>query len=66
MAGYLLYLSYSFIGNCSVLLETGFMKKPDLLVFLTMIVMLGAAITGMTMENNQHRSEVLISEHSIR
>lgn len=41
------------------------MKKPDLLVFLSLIVLLGAAVTGMTVDNTQ-RPTALVSEHTIR
>lgn len=41
------------------------MKKPDLLVFLTIVVALGAAITGMTAEERKPGS-VVASEYSIR
>jgi hypothetical protein len=41
------------------------MKKPDLLVILTLIVALGAAITGMTAEQKRPAS-VIASESSIR
>jgi len=40
--------------------------KPDLLVFLTVVVLLGATITGMTMEGKPRSSTILISEHTIR
>ncbi|MFK4752443.1 MULTISPECIES: hypothetical protein [Oceanospirillaceae] len=42
------------------------MKKPDLLVFIGLVVILGAAITGMTINENQRPSAVLASEHTIR
>lgn len=41
------------------------MKKPDLLVFLGMIILLGAAVTGMTVDNTQKPTQ-LVSEHTIR
>ena len=41
------------------------MKKPDLLVFLTIIVALGAAVTGMTAEHKRS-AHVIAAESSIR
>ena len=40
------------------------MKKPDVLVMLTLVVVLGAAITGMT--STEKPASVLASEYSIR
>lgn len=40
--------------------------KPDLLVFLTVVVLLGATITGMTMDGKSRTPQVLVSEHIIR
>ena len=34
------------------------MKKPDLLVFIGLVVILGAAITGMTINENQRPSGI--------
>ena len=42
------------------------MKKPDLLVFMGLIVFLGAAITGMTINDNPRPATALVSEHTIR
>ncbi|WP_281168000.1 hypothetical protein [Oceanobacter kriegii] len=42
------------------------MKKPDLLVFVGMIVLLGAALTGMTIDEEQRPSQALASESTIR
>jgi hypothetical protein len=42
-----------------------YMKKPDLLVFLTIIVALGAAVTGMTAEHKRP-AHVIAAESSIR
>ncbi|WP_281423876.1 hypothetical protein [Oceanobacter mangrovi] len=42
------------------------MKKPDLLVFVSLIVILGAAITGMTVNENPRPSTSLASENTIR
>ena len=41
------------------------MKKPDLLVFLGMIILLGAAVTGMTVDNTKPAT-ALVSENTIR